>query len=177
MTMTIPTMPSITAGYVVQETDLADLCYAATFLLTKPLTQVVAVSGQSITAAGAFVQWSSANYDTDGMWNASANTRLTCQTPGVYHMSYSVCNNGVTMNCAAQGLTGASNPLGSAIVVGPHWASATYGDAASSAAACGVWPAYMYAGDYIEIFALPNSTMIVEATSVVPVFTMELVST
>ena len=72
MSMTIPKVPSLSAGYVMQLADLQALANAATFALTKPMASVIDETGSvAIGTSPAPVQFTDAIFDTDGMWGES----------------------------------------------------------------------------------------------------------
>jgi hypothetical protein len=119
MTMTIPTLPVMPAGYVVQASDMNDLAYAATFLLTKPLCHVTATGTQSVTTSFVAIAYSIADINTDGMWSSGNTSLLTIQTPGFYKVTYSVdcvgTSTAYTTQTVVQCVTGANNPLGGGV--------------------------------------------------------------
>lgn len=161
MAMTIPAIPSLPAGHVVTVADMQSLANAATFLLNKPIVLVEQVAGpQAIgTSLGAFTGFTSAGliYDTDGMWNSANPGQLTVQTPGWYKVRYSV-NFGTasgTFNAAVRSTTGSNNPAGPGVQSGNYWGSYSVSPGTGQpiyGGAQGVWPAYLYAGDYLQIF-------------------------
>lgn len=57
------------------------------FLLTPKKCAVYQTSSQSLTTSGTAyaISWDAEHYDNDGMWSASAPTRITIQTDGLYH--------------------------------------------------------------------------------------------
>jgi hypothetical protein len=160
MSMTVPTIPSLPAGHVVTLADMQALASAATFLLTKPIVLIEQViNAQAINTglntlnnftAGGLI------YDTDGMWSSGTPSRLTVQTPGWYRVSYGInCGtSGGTYGSCVRSTTGANNPAGSGVVSLNHWAGYTNVTATSNpgyAGASGLWPAYLYAGDYLQL--------------------------
>ena len=160
MTMTIPTIPSLPAGHVVTLAEMQELAYAATFLLTKPIVLIEQVaSGQAITTSFASLNNFTAGgliYDTDGMWNSATPSRLTVQTPGWYKVRYAVNvgTNGGTFNTAIRSTTGSNNPLGAGVQSGMYWGAYSVQTATTIPVYCGsqgVWPQYLYAGDYLQI--------------------------
>jgi hypothetical protein len=155
--MTIPVIPSLPAGYVVQLGDLQALAYAAQFALNKPISRVIDTAGGAAigTSFGA-VSFSSAVFDTDGMWNVANPQRLTVQTPGWYHVRYGInvgTVGGVYTACIAS-TTGTNNPQGSGVQSANYWGASTDEAASSNGWATGEgdWPFYLYQGDYIRVF-------------------------
>lgn len=153
---TIPTVPVLPAGYVGQLSDMTALTACCNFLLSKPVCRIIDnTGGQAIGTGATAVNFSVASFDPDGIWSVSTPSRLTIQTPGWYKARYGV--NGTVGSGPYTGwltsTTGANNPLGSGVNGGPFWAS--YSDTATGvtgwAAAGGLWPAYLYAGDYIQV--------------------------
>lgn len=160
--MTIPVLNPMPAGYVAQAADMNALGSACTFLLGKPLTKVRdGTGGQTITSGSATaVTFTLADFDTDGMWNVSSSTRLTIQTPGFYKFRGGV--NLTVPGSNASGLsawlvstTGANNPAGAGINSSQHWPAYSQAVSAGPQLPCamaGLWPVYMYALDYIQLF-------------------------
>lgn len=186
--MTIPTFPSLPAGYVVQLTDLEDLAYAATFALTKPMTKVVDnTGGQAVTTSYLAMTFSAAVFDLDGMWTGGSPKRLTVQTPGWYKVRYGINfgTNGGVYNTAVASTTGSNNPLGSGVQSAKYWGG--YCDENASAigwaTASGDWPFYLYQGDFVQVFiqaaatgSSTGTTAPVAATNGGSYFSLELVS-
>lgn len=159
MTMTVPSIPSLPAGHIVTLSDMQALSSAATFLLTKPIVLIEQVaSAQSIgTSPATLNNFTSAGviYDTDGMWASANPSRLTVQTPGWYRASYAVnCGTvGGTYNTNLKSTTGSNNPAGAGVIAA-HWGGYSTTVATSIpgyAGASGLWPAYLYAGDFLQI--------------------------
>jgi hypothetical protein len=156
--MTIPTVPKLPAGYVVQQADLASLAYACQFFLYKPVSRIhQATPGQSLVAGGTILLWDTADLDPDGMWSTGAKDRLTVQTPGFYRVRYMVATNGVSATAYAQYYTGPNNPAGAGNL-SPYWPSYGYGNVTSMLGAAGDIPEYMYQGDYVRVECVPNSS-------------------
>lgn len=186
MTMVIPTIPTLAAGYVVQATDMNDLAYGATFLLTKPIAHVHDAAGtQAVTTSAAAVAFATKDFDTDGMWSSGANTLLTVQTPGFYKVSYAVdalgASSGIPMTSYVQVTTGAGNPQGSGVSMPEIWAGYSNGGISASFRgmlhSSGIIPWYMYAGDSAKIMISASSTgMTLSTTGGVSFFSLELVS-
>lgn len=156
MTMTIPTPPKIVAGQVVTADDLNAVGSCVSFLLNKPIVRVRENSGGawSFSSSGTILFASSPNIevDTDGMWDSVNNDRMIVQTPGWYKLYYQITVNGTgdAVNAAAYCTTGSNNPEGAGVTIGPYWAS--YCDGFPGALqARGVWPFYLYAGDYVRL--------------------------
>jgi hypothetical protein len=161
--MVIPAIPSLPAGYVVQLSDLQNLSYAATFVLTKPMTKIIDnTGGQAITTSFLAVNFTTAVFDLDGMWLGGFPQRLTIQTPGWYKLSYGVNmgTNGGVYNTAVGSTTGANNPQGAGVASAKYWAGVC--DELSGvigwATASGDWPFYLYQGDYLRVFVQAAST-------------------
>lgn len=161
-------LPNFYAGYVVQPSDLNELNQVASLLLNKPFAHISDVTagtaiGTSL-AAIPMVGVASVNVggvnqiDTDSMWNAANPTRLTVQTPGWYKLRYGITaavgSASNWLNAVGRVTTGANNPAGAGLTT-QSWPS--YSTLASPAAAAvsggGLWPAYMYQGDYFEVEA------------------------
>jgi hypothetical protein len=155
---TLPTLPTLTAGYVVQEADMNNLAYCCTFLLAKPIASVKdSAGGQTISSGGTTViSWGTKNFDTDGMYSAGNPTRLTVQTPGWYKVSW--CIGGMHGSAAMihgylNSTTGSNNPGGSGNVSADNWCNGqqSFSSTGANIGAAGVWPYYLYAGDYIQL--------------------------
>lgn len=180
MAMALPVLPVMPAGYIAQQADLDNIGYGVIFMMTKPMTRIHdGAGGQSLVPAGTVVQFSVADYDTDGMWNSGSPTQLTVQTPGFYKLDYMCCqNNGISMNAAAQVVTGANNPAGSGLST-QCWPGYGYGVSRVCARGSGIIPWYMYALDWVTVTCYPNSTggTLVSASTFTPTFlSLELVS-
>lgn len=161
--LTIPTIPSLSAGSVVQLADLQNLAAAATFALGKPMTTVIDnTGGQAITTGFLAVTFTTVVFDIDGMWLAGSPKRLTVQTPGWYKVRYGINlgTNGGCYNTAVGSTTGSNNPAGSGINSAKYWAG--YSDEAAStngwASASGDWPFYLYQGDFLQVFIQAAAT-------------------
>lgn len=155
--MTIPTIPSLPAGYVVQLADLQNLAYAATFALGKPAVYAVDnTGGMAIgTSFGTFISFTATFINTDTMWASGAPKKFTVNTPGWYKISYgvNVGTVGGVFNTAVRTTTGSNNPAGSGINSNYYWQG--YTDVAAGpvgyGGATGDWPFYMYAGDFWQV--------------------------
>jgi hypothetical protein len=164
MSMTIPTLPSITAGYIVTPDDLNAIGSAAYFLLNKPMALIKQISaGQVISSSGTYISYGTSTnvimFDTDGMYSTANGDRLTIQTPGWYKVSYTVTLKSTTnlaSNAAVYSTSGPNNPIGSGVTSSAFWASYVnyYPGAAASR---GLWPFYLYEGDYIRVQAFAAS--------------------
>jgi hypothetical protein len=186
--MTIPTIPALPAGYVVQLADLQNLAAAATFALGKPMSSVIDNTGaQAIGVTFGVVTFTTVVFDLDGMWAAGNPTRLTVQTPGWYKVRYgvNVGSVGGVYNTAVESTTGPNNPQGSGIASAKYWAgySNTVSGQVGVAAASGDWPFFLYQGDYLSVFVGAVATGSSTGTSVPAgfsqggsYFSMELVS-
>lgn len=161
--MTIPTIPPLPAGYVVQLADLQNLAYACTFALTKPMTRVIdTAGGQAIGTSYGAVQFVSTSFDVDGMWNAANPKQLTVQTPGWYKLRYgvNVGTVGGVFNTYATSTTGSNNPQGAGVVSAPYWGGYSDSNAANFGLACasGLWPFFLYAGDFVQVLISAAAT-------------------
>lgn len=165
MTMTIPTIPNMPAGYVAQAADLNNLAYAAQFLLTRPIARISDTSGtQTIGTSAAAISFNTVTFDPDTMYNSGTPTRLTVQTPGFYKISYLVnafsSGTSISMNAFATITTGTGNPAGSGVTTN-CWAGGGAGGATGQricARATGILPFYMYAGDFVTVSANAAAT-------------------
>lgn len=159
MSMTVPTIPSLPAGHTVTLADIQALAAAATFLLGKPIALVEQVANaQAIgTSPNTLNNWSAAGdiYDPDGMWVTSPAGRLTIQTPGWYRVCYGInCSTGGgTYNACVKVTTGPNNPAGSGVTATrwPSYTNVTATSAPGYMGASGIWPAYLYVGDFVQL--------------------------
>jgi hypothetical protein len=165
MTMTIPTIPELPAGYVVQEADMNNLAYCCTFLLTKPIAMVYdSAGGQSIATGPAYttISWGSKYFDTDGMWTSSAPTVLTVQTPGWYKVRWglTVGSTVLATTGSVYSMSGANNPGGSGNMSALFWSgySGQFGTAPGGSGCGGLWPYYLWAGDQLSLLASASTT-------------------
>lgn len=164
--LAVPSVPRLDAGHVVQQSELTQLCSAASFLLAPPMTKVLdETGGAAIATTASLVNFTNALYDVDGAWAAGNPGRLTIQTPGWYKVRYAV-------NCLPAGsnqapfvthmtsTTGSNNPAGSGVVSSHYWGG--YADGFSGAhcypGAAGLWPAYLYSGDYLQLYVSAQTT-------------------
>lgn len=188
--LTVPVCPAFPAGYVVQLADLQNLAACCTFMLQKPMTKIIDTSGGvSIPNASSqvAVTFSSAQFDVDGMWNSGNNSRLTVQTPGWYKIRYGIetaGGSGDFFNAYCQSTSGPDNPVGSGQSLNTCWPSSSGGNNYLVCGAAGIWPAYLWSGDYIEILirssTTGNTTGAVgyeSSTAVGSYFSLEYVST
>lgn len=167
MAMTIPTIPSLPAGYIAQAADLNNLAYAAQFLLNRPLTRIHdSAGGQAIGTAGTTaISFAHVDYDNDSMYSSSQPTRLAVQTPGYYRVDYMISgyqsNGSNPMNTWAQVTTGSNNPQGSGVIT-EVWPGYGVGNVGAQAVCCGrgsgIIPLFMYAGDYVTVYAQCTAT-------------------
>lgn len=160
--LTIPTVPSLPAGYVVQQADMQNLAAACTFLLSRPMTRIRdGTGGVAIGTSPTLVTFTTASFDVDGMWNVSTPSQLTIQTPGWYKVRYgvnigsgaNVCNSYVTST------TGSNNPAGIGVTSAPYWSGYSDTNAASNdwATGVGVWPFALYTGDFLQVSVWADS--------------------
>lgn len=161
--MTIPTIPVLSAGYVVQLADLQNLSAAATFALGKPMSSVIDnTGGMAITTSFLAVSFTAEVFDPDNMWIAGSPKRLTVQTPGWYKVRYGINMGtvGGVYNTGVGSTTGSNNPLGAGVNSAKYWAG--YCDEAAAsvgwATATGDWPFYLYQGDFLQVFVQAAAT-------------------
>lgn len=150
------------AGHVATLADMQNLTAAVTFLLNRPMTRVRdATGGVSILTTATTVTFTTADFDTDGMWNSGNPDRLTIQTPGWYRVRYAVtCGTAMTYSSQVVSVTGANNPRGSGITSSPRWSGYgnTNGGISCRPRGCGIWPAYLYAGDFLKVQIFGSTT-------------------
>jgi hypothetical protein len=162
MAMAIPVVPQLPAGHIATVDEMNQLAYACTFLLTKPVARVRdTAGGATVGTTAAAVAFNTKDTDTDGMWSSGANTRLTIQTPGWYKFRYGISTaGGHAVNTKLRSTTGPNNPAGSGIGSGDHWGGYCPSLAAfDGAAGCsGIWPFYLYSGDFLQVFVLADTT-------------------
>jgi len=155
--LTIPTIPDFPAGYVATLTDMQNLSSAVNFALNKPATRIIdATAGATIGTSFALAVWTGTTFDVDGMWNSATPNRLTIQTPGFYKLRYGINTGNVSnvINTYVSSVTGPNNPNGSNVGSLAFWGAYcdNPGDYAHASAA-GIWPYYLYSGDYLQIYA------------------------
>lgn len=184
MTMTIPTIPVMPAGYVATAADMNALAYGVQFMLTKPIVRARDnVGTQAVGTATTTVSWGTTDFDTDGMYSGGTPTRLTIQTPGFYKITYmisaAIAGTTLPMNASAHVVTGANNPVGAGVDT-EMWAGYGSGGVTGNrvtARSCGVIPWYMYAADYVWVGCFASSTgMTLSTTSFPSYLCLELVS-
>lgn len=165
--LAIPTIPALNAGHVVTLSEMQQLCSAANFLLSPPMTMVLDETGaQAIGLIGSptTITFTNDLKDVDGAWSSGSPSRLTIQTPGWYKVRYVV-------NCLQVGsaspyctyltsTTGSNNPAGAGVVSSKYWGGYSVGIAGDHCypGAAGIWPAYLYSGDYLQLFVYGNAT-------------------
>lgn len=171
---TVPSLPTdssgkiIGAGHVVKAADMNAIEDCVTFLYNKPICRIHATSNQTVSTLsfpGTILNFDVADFDPDGMFNLSNPGRLTIQTPGWYRMMYSV-NGGTTgtavIDTSIIGTTGPNNPEGSGFPIGggssittenAFWAGYTVNDAPGCAGGGGIFPFFLYQGDYVQVYA------------------------
>lgn len=169
MTMTIPTIPSLPAGHLVTVAEMNQLAAACTFLLTKPMARIRdAAGGQAIGTTAVVVTIGTTDFDLDGMTGVHANS-LTVATPGWYKLRYTVNVTSAapqSTQVVARSVTGPNNPLGSGINSAGYWGNNIISTAqAGSGGATGLWPFYLYAGDYIQILAAAAVASVITTTT------------
>lgn len=160
MAMTIPTLPFLPAGYIVTPADMNNLAACCTFALNKPIAMVFDSAGsQSIATnpANTTISFGSKYFDSDGMWSAGAPKQLTVQTPGWYKVRWGLSLGGTVLaTCGfVTSTSGANNPGGAGNVSANYWAgySGALGSAPGCAGGGGLWPFYLWAGDFIQVSA------------------------
>jgi hypothetical protein len=166
MTMTIPTIPTMPAGYIATAADMNNLAYAVQFLLNKPIARAVDTAGtQAVTITDTAVTFGAASFDTDGMWNIGTPTRLTVATPGFYKMDYCVqaavaSGTSINMNTRLTITTGANNPAGAGVatqIYAGYGGGSSAGGLRAAGHASGILPFYMYVADYISVSVIAAS--------------------
>lgn len=157
MTLVIPTVPNMPAGYVATATDFNNLGACCTFLMNKPLLHVHdGTGGLGITTSAQAITWTVDDLDTDSMW--SSGSQVTVQTEGWFRISYGVNLNGTTLTSTyVQSTTGSNNPAGAGSNV-DSWAGYSRPATPGWAGASGIWPYYMYQGDYWQVEVLASAT-------------------
>lgn len=159
---TIPTVPSFVTGETPSIAKLNQLAACVSFACVLPA--YCALSGSQTLTSGsvAALTWTTGT-DRDGGHSNSVNpTRYTAQTAGYYSMSCSVTFAGNTSGgrlAYFQVTTGSGNPGGAGITT-------LFGDKASPPPSSagrlarldlGITTPYMYAGDYVEVYAEQTS--------------------
>jgi len=157
MTLTIPAVPDLPAGHVVTADEMNQLSSAATFLLGKPVVHVHDGTG-GYAFASPMLCWDTKDFDTDGMWSSGNKDRLTVQTPGWYKFwaGLTTNGNGSSVEFFMRSTTGSNNPQGSGVNSTSNWEAAVVASAASpftSMTVAGIWPYYLYAGDFLTVRA------------------------
>lgn len=184
MAMTIPTIPTLPAGYIVTATDMNNLASAATFLLTKPIARVHDGAGSTaIGTSNTYIPFNTKDFDTDGMWSSGSPTLLTIQTPGFYKVEYMIDVLGTvapgSMQTAVTITTGSNNPAGSGLT-STCWEGYACGTDTTSFRlaphAAGVIPWYLYALDTVSVWAVESATGMTTSTSFPSYLALELVS-
>jgi hypothetical protein len=155
MALTIPVIPDLPAGHIATAAEMNQLASAATFLLGKPLVRVFDGTG-GYSIASPMLCWDTKSYDTDAMWSSVNKDRLTVQTPGWYKFWCGITTNGAASSVEffMRSTTGSNNPLGSGINSTSNWEAATVSTSSSPFSAIrvsGIWPYYMYSGDYLTV--------------------------
>lgn len=179
MSLTIPVVPDLPAGHIVTSGEMNQLADAATFLLGKPVVHVKDGTG-GYAIASPMVCWDTKSFDTDGMWSSSNKDRLTVQTPGWYKFWAGITTNGNGNNAEffMRSTTGSNNPQGAGVNSTSNWEAAAISNNVSpftSFRVSGIWPYYLYAGDFLTVRGTGSSNTYI--TSVPPsFFGMEWVS-
>lgn len=171
----LPTLPSPTVGNILEPADLNNMAACVTFLMAKPIGRWESASvGQSVTGTAAAIQFDTENYDFDGIWVIGNPTKFIIVTPGWYKLRYSVVttSTSLTTTTYVQATSGSNNPGGGGNTFGPFWGSDETGSAGGSkgTGCSGLWPYYLYAGDYLQLFAASSGTDAVDAVTAIPTF-------
>ena len=179
MTMTLPTLPALPAGYVATAADMNNLAYCATFALTKPITLAYDSAGSQSLSTATVMSWGAVKYDTDGMWSSGTPNRLTVQTSGWYKIRYNVVSTIASTgggNTYCTSTTGSNNPAGSGVTSSQCWPgySDVFTTSGGGAGASGIWPFYLYQGDYVQVFWTGST---VTTTQNLSFFSLEFAST
>ena len=157
--LAIPSVPPLPAGHVVQLADLQALASAASFLLAPPMTKALdETGGQTIGTSSTTINFTNNPIDIDGAWTAGNPSRFTIQTPGWYKIRYAISLDNIggvgPFVSWVKSTTGANNPAGAGVVSSPFWSG--YSPSTASGAnvflgAAGLWPFYLYTGDYLQV--------------------------
>lgn len=191
MTLVVPTVPVLPAGYTVQAADLNQLAAVATFLLGKPYAHIADQSGGTSIATVAFSalggtislvgcttatinNGTSGSIDTDGMWTFGAGGTgnfLTVQTPGWYIARVGIrvtVTSGDWLKIWPVFVPGLNNPVqsfySSGVALYPNQASTDGGDAITLTAG-GLSPFPLYPGDEIAMFGYCDTGTMTSAIS------------
>jgi hypothetical protein len=160
--MVIPTIPSLPAGHVATADEMNALAYACTFQLTKPAARVHdSLGSTAIGITATTIPFNVKDYDTDSMWSSGANTKLTIQTPGWYKFRVGIATTGShAINTKIRSTTGPNNPAGNGITSGDHWGGyiASGATFVGAAGVSGIWPFYLYSGDFLFVVAIADAT-------------------
>lgn len=180
MALTIPTIPTLPAGAVVTAADLNNCRACVSFLLAKPMCRVQdTTGGQSIgIVTYTNVSFNVESFDTDGMFSAPDN-KITVQTPGWYKIRYGVVATiGTTvLNTEVRHTTGANNPQGAGVVSAAFWGGYGIIQTTGAAGSSGLWPFYLYAGDFVQVSVIGSGTgSTTGTTNTGSFFSMEYVS-
>jgi len=158
--MLVPNVPSQQAGEVATSADMNTYSAAAAFLLAPPLVIVQQSSTSSVGTGATAVPWHVTIRDNDGMYSSGANTRLTVVTPGFWEVRY--CLNigvgGGHLSTYLQVTTGSGNPQGAGSSF--EWGNGQATEAGTNDMSVCVatdLPTFMYAGDYVTLYALVGS--------------------
>jgi hypothetical protein len=166
--VTVPTVPTFTAGSVPTAATLNQLGYAVSFALAPPkaiLQQVNAApfsGGQAIAATtAAAIGWNSAIVNSDTGWASGNNTRYTAQTPGYYWFE-AVWQSTAELTAGYRGAyfritTGVNNPGGAGLLTSfgssrPPNVTAASGLNYTGTGAAMLSP-FLYLLDYVELIA------------------------
>lgn len=84
-------MTGVTTGTMVYDSTLGLLqiwngsaWVAAGIVSSSPTCEVNRQTGITVPGSGSYITWSTASWDNDAMWNASAPTAITIKTAGLY---------------------------------------------------------------------------------------------
>lgn len=156
--MQLPNVQQWNSGMIHDEVLFNDLQYAMTFLLSPPEAEIHQTAAQSIpngTTTGTPITFDSVTKDNDGMWNASAPTRLTINTTGWYELEWAVHWAAVsddTIRIQAVSLNGAL-AIGSLIGYYDHVNAS--GTATPEVRVC--YDYFLNAGDYIQLAVMQGT--------------------
>ncbi len=88
----LPAVPSFGAGSFDTSAQLNQLAAAVSFLLNPPRALVYksVSSSRASSLTSAVVNWDTVITNSDGGWAGASPSRLTCNTPGLYHIEAAV---------------------------------------------------------------------------------------
>ena len=166
---TLPTVPSFVTGETPSIAKLSQLAYCVSFFNTIPAFGSFTDTGQSIANnTNTALTWTKVT-DRDGGWAAGNPTRYTAQTAGYYQASALLSfNASATGGRAAwfQVTTGANNPGGAGLTQPFGYSDSGPDGTSVTGVRIGELSPYLYALDYVEVFAwqLSGGALMVSAT-------------